>query len=220
MPPPRPKAPPAAKPIINCVISGCGFSCNTIGKMVQHTRSQHSNPRACGVGACTFMGQDMRRVAKHRVEEHGYDMPFKCHVEGCAYATCDSGALSMHANVHTGARSYPCKAQGCDNTYTHPSSLLKHTKTHTDVKKYVCTDKDCGHATHNRPDLVKHMRAHSKEKPYQCEDADCGRFFSTQSDRAMHMRAHKKPFKCEAAGCDYAASKAKALEKHKDKMQH
>ena len=80
-------------------------------------------------------------------------------------------------------------------------------------KHFVC--EVCGRGFVRGDHLEAHRRIHSGEKPYTCEE--CGRGFTQVANLKPHMRTHtgERPFKCEWPGCNYAAQKKDAFNRHR-----
>ena len=60
------------------------------------------------------------------------------------------------------------------------------------------------------------MRFHTGERPYDCDVAGCDYAASDSGALKGHMRVHtgERPYACEAPGCTYAAAVRSTLAGH------
>lgn len=227
----------------NSTLHQCNICCKTFSQKQNLSRhlATHSEQFSCKY--CEHRNVDKSQLKKHISEKHNVQT-FECDL--CGYWTVRFTHLKDHIlNTHIGYKAYGCVE--CNRFFAKLSTLKRHQLIHSGEKPFECSI--CDQKFRLKHHLVNHQQAHSSEKPFECNFPSCKFSSNWKSSLTRHMvkhtnvkmnkskvwtkectsktallkpirKTHKRTdvFNCDS--CDYSASRAFGLKRHKSVHQN
>ena len=194
--------------------SMCDYAATRQHHVTIHERT-HTGEKPFACSKCSYRANDTDKLKIH-MKRH-----FKRELYSCEL--CDkkfvskTGLIGHRKYGHTTERPHQCPE--CDYKSKTRGVLLKHLKTHTDEKPFKCVQ--CSFSTRYKLNLKKHEHAHKQsrlsiKRPFTAttkSNLELHEVKHSQSNKKSQTKKIEKRHKCSE--CDFYASTASALRKHK-----